>query len=365
MLGVIMRVVWSLLPLQLLATLGAACLKAARRPVHLLAVVALVATLGCADREPGAVVATTAADQAAPAAGTSPSGPMVVVVGTVQDGGLPHAGCSCRRCEVARSDPARRRHVASLALVLPASDQVYLLDATPDLPAQLAMLRPYRPHRPEGRVDRTPVSGVLLTHAHMGHYLGLAHFGFEVMHSQALPLYATPRMAAFLRTNGPWDQLVRLGNVELMETPPGATYELAGGVQVTPLAVPHRDEYSDTVAYRLAGPSRTLLYVPDTDGWELWQPPLDEVLAGIDVALLDGTFYSSDELPGRAVRSIGHPLITTTMERLGPRVHSGELEVFFTHLNHSNPALEPGSAAQRAIEAAGFAVLAEGQQLPL
>jgi len=50
-----------------------------------------------------------------------------------------------------------------------------------------------------GAVDRSPLTGVFLTHAHIGHYLGLAFFGFEAISTKDLPVYCTPRMAAFLK----------------------------------------------------------------------------------------------------------------------------------------------------------------------
>lgn len=290
--------------------------------------------------------------------------PFVRVLGTVQDGGLPHAACTCTRCEAARRDPAQRRWIASLAIVLPESQEVYLVDATPDLREQLDALADVR-QPPPGRVDRSPVSGVLLTHAHMGHYLGLAFFGFEAVHTRSLPVYCTPRMGAFLRENGPWSQLVGLQNIDLQEVPPGGSFELGEGIRVTLIRAPHRDEYSDTVGFLIAGPRKRLFYLPDTDSWETWEPPIPQILDGVDIALLDGTFFSLDELPGRSVATIGHPLITQTLELLEPRVRSGALEVYFTHLNHSNPALEPGSPARREIETRGFHVLEEGQEFSL
>jgi pyrroloquinoline quinone biosynthesis protein B len=289
--------------------------------------------------------------------------PRLRVVGTVQDGGLPHAACNCIRCEAARREPTRRRWIASLALLFPQSREVYLIDATPDLPSQLQLLEDFR-RAPDGGVDRSPLDGVLLTHAHIGHYLGLAFFGFEAVATHRLPVFCTPRMASFLRSNGPWDQLVRMENVTLREIGPGESLRIEG-VRVTPLAVPHRDEYTDTLGYLLEGPRRTILYVPDTDSWEAWQTPLPEMLDGVDVAFLDGTFYSADELPGRDVTAIGHPLIIDTMKLLQPRVRAGALRVYFTHLNHSNPALEPDSEALRSIEARGFGVLREGQEFGL
>jgi pyrroloquinoline quinone biosynthesis protein B len=296
----------------------------------------------------------------------SSSGVIAVALGTAQDGGVPQAGCQCARCVAARRDPSRRRHVASLALQLPASGRTWLIDATPDLGEQLEMVRRLRPH-PAAGPDRQPVDGVLLTHAHIGHYLGLALFGFEAIDSHDLPVWASPRMAAFLRANGPWSLLVERHNIALREIEPGVALELAAGLSVTPLAVPHRHELSDTLAFVVRGPHHTLLYVPDTDSWSAWPVPLPELLRreGVDLALLDGTFFSAGELPDRDVKAIGHPLMSATVELLREPVHRGALRVLFTHLNHSNPVLDPGSPERRALTAAGFAVLEEGQRLEL
>ncbi len=345
---------------------------------------ALLLMTACSGGEPAAKVlsdhdahpprpVSAPVELAAPLGGpleTAPlDGPTVIALGSVQDGGLPHAGCNCERCELARQDPRQRRLVAALGVVIPVAGEaskVYLIDATPDVEEQLHLLRPHR-QVADGRVDRTPLDGVLLTHAHMGHYLGLAHFGFEVMHASGVTGYCTPRMAAFLRANGPWSQLVDKGELILRETSPGEPVDLGGGVTFTPIAVPHRDEFSDTVAYLLSGPRGRVLYVPDTDSWRAWDPPLPALLAArkIDVLVADGTFYSLAELPGRGVGSIGHPLITETMDLLGEEVASQRLEVWFTHLNHSNPALQAGSEAHREIVERGFAVLRRGQRIQL
>lgn len=298
-------------------------------------------------------------------------------LGTAQDGGLPHAACTCERCEAARADPARRRSVASLAIICTAPEpdaapRVYLIDATPDLRDQLDLLRDVR-DAPADRVDREPIDGVLLTHAHVGHYAGLAFFGFEAVHTRDLPVWCTPRMASFLRANEPWAQLVRIRNIEVREAPPGVAFELPGGPRVTPVKVPHRDELSDTVAFRIQGPvggrgGRTALYMPDTEPWRTWRAPLPDPITlfdGVQVAIIDGTFFSPDELPGRPVASIGHPLMTDTMDLLQPRVADRSLEVYFTHLNHSNPALDPASDAARLIKSRGFRILRDGQDIDL
>ncbi|HZF07708.1 MAG TPA: MBL fold metallo-hydrolase [Thermoanaerobaculia bacterium] len=304
-----------------------------------------------------------AANTADTAVGRDP-GPRVVVLGTVQDGGMPQAGCSCSHCAAARRDPSLRRHVASLAIDFPRTGHTYLVDATPDLGEQIEQVHGFRRH-PEGKVDRAPFDGVLLTHAHIGHYLGLAFFGFESLNTQGLATWCSPRMAAYLRGNGPWSQLVRLNNLTLHEIELGKPFPLEEGVTVTALPVPHRDEYTDTLGFRIQGPQKTLFYVPDTDAWSTWKTPVTEVLKDVDYALLDGTFYSPDELPDRDVTKIKHPLITVSMDLLEPLVQKGRLQVLFTHLNHSNPALDAGGPARKAIEGRGFRVLAEGAELGL
>lgn len=291
------------------------------------------------------------------------SGAYVRIVGTVQDGGLPHVACREERCEIARLDPSRRRYVASLAIILPDARRVYLVDATPDITPQLELLADVR-DSPAGRVDRAPIDGVFLTHAHIGHYLGLALFGYEAVHTDRLPVYATERMHAFLRANGPWSLMVERGNVDLRELGVNLTIELGEGVSVRALPVPHRDEYADTVGFVIAGPRQSVLYVPDTDSWHAWRPSIEEVLAGVDVGILDGTFFSADELPGREVESIGHPLIAESLERLAPVVAAGT-RVAFTHLNHSNPVLDPDSTARARVLQLGFEILEDGEEIEI
>ena len=312
----------------------------------------------------GGLVALSSACADEPMAPDPRTSPFVRIVGTAQDGGLPHAACRCVRCAAARSDPARRRSIASLAIVIPGRRDVFLIDATPDIREQIDALEDVR-DAPADRVDRAPLSGMLLTHAHIGHYAGLIFLGFEAVHARDLPIYCTPRMAGFLRENGPWSQLVELGNLDLVESPPGQPFELGEEITVTPLAVPHRDEFADTVGFRIRGPHRTVLYVPDTDGWQHWEPSLEQRLEGVDVAILDGSFYSLAELPGRDVGAIGHPLIVDSIDRLAERVETGQLQVLFTHLNHSNPALDPDSNERTEIDRRGFGVAEEGQEIDL
>jgi len=253
-----------------------------------------------------------------------------ILLGVAQDGGVPQAGCTCDHCRQARADPTLLQWVACLGLVDRAARKSWLIDATPDFREQL--------HALQERAPDCSLAGIALTHAHVGHYAGLIHLGREAANTQGLPLYASARMAGFLRGHAPWSQLVRLGNVGLRILTSDQEIQLSPHLWLTPLTVPHRDEYSDTLAFVVQGPQRRLFYCPDIDGWDQWSRDLGQVLDGIDVALLDGTFYSGDELPGRDVTQIPHPLVTDTAERLA----GTDCEVHLIHLNHSNPLLQPG-----------------------
>lgn len=288
------------------------------------------------------------------------SGPYALVLGTAQDGGLPQIGCDDERCRRARRDPAQARLVSSLLLVDPRARKRFLIDATPDLPRQIELARGH----PGDRVHAGPrpplVDGILLTHAHVGHYAGLLHLGREVYGSQTTPVLCSARMAAFLSENAPWSLLVETGAIELRVLEPDVPVSLTDDLAVTPILVPHRDEFSDTFAFLVRGPERSLLYLPDIDKWEHWERRIEELLAQVDVAFLDGTFYDAGELPGRDMAEIPHPFIVESIERFRGLPQSERAKLRFLHLNHTNPAADPATAAAASVRAAGMAIAREG-----
>ena len=277
------------------------------------------------------------------------SGVEAVVLGIAQDGGVPHLGCRQKLCVEARRDPSKRQSVASLGLIDGASGKRFLIDATPDFEAQVSRLG--------GLPD-----GILLTHAHIGHYLGLAQLGREVANARDMPVFCTASMARFLRGNRPWSRLVESKNIAIHEIEPDREFALTESLRATALSVPHRDEDSDTVAYVVAGPTRKLLWLPDIDKWEKWDRRIEDVLRTVDVAFLDGTFFSADEIPGRSIAEIPHPLVSETISLLA--TGRGRARVFFVHLNHTNR-LFWDDAAVKTLQEKGFAVAREGQSFPL
>lgn len=288
--------------------------------------------------------------------------PYALVLGSLQDGGLPQPGCYSERCERARAGEDRRR-VASLALVEPSSPRFWLVDASPDIGAQMDMLAELHTSFRERASDRRPFDGIFLTHAHVGHYLGLALLGNEALGMSRTPCYATPSMLAFLEDNAPWSLLVEQGRLDPRPLVPGRWRAFDPSLSVQPIPVPHRDEFSDTVAFAFRGRERTLLYLPDIDGWRSWDRDVAEVVGRVDVALLDGTFFSADEVPGRAVEDIPHPLVPHTMDLLGEVAR--RTRILFTHLNNTNPALDEGSREREEIRRRGFDVAREGMRIEL
>jgi pyrroloquinoline quinone biosynthesis protein B len=269
-----------------------------------------------------------------------------VILGVAQDAGFPHLGCFRECCETARRE-GRREPVAALGLI--GERGWWLVDATPDLPEQVHAM---------GELPR----GILLTHAHVGHYAGLMYLGREGMNARGMPVHCSEAMAAFLRENAPWDQLVRLGNVELRPFRTGETLRLDPWLEVQPERVPHRDEYADTHAFgiRLQG-CRPALYLPDLDRWEGWDAAT--LLRRYATLLVDGTFFSADELGGRDMSEIPHPTVTRSLDFLGDlAARGGPREIWFLHFNHSNPLLDPGSSEARAVAARGFRAARTGAQ---
>ena len=285
--------------------------------------------------------------------------PYIVVLGTAQDGGMPQIGCFDPCCQQVREGEVEGRLVTSLLVADPASGKRWLLDASPDVTQQIDVARSHPPTRQTTGSRPELFDGVFLTHAHIGHYLGLAQFGPEAYGARHLPVYGTNSMHAFLQNNAPWDWLVKTQSIELHllteHEPVSLTHELS----ITPILVPHRREYTDTCAFVIRGPQQSVLYLPDIDKWERWEVPVEEVIASVDVALLDGTFFADGEIPGRSMSEIPHPFIVESLQRFERLPEKERAKVVFTHLNHTNPAADPKSAAAQRVKESGMRIATE------
>jgi len=277
-----------------------------------------------------------------------PDEPYAQVLGIAQDGGHPQPGCR-RPCCVR---PGVTPHLTTCVAVIDGG-VAWLLDAGPDLPRHLDRL-----HERE-----VSLGGILLTHAHMGHYTGLMFLGREAMDTSNLPVWAAPRMVSFLESNGPWDQLVTAGNIDLrvLQGP----LRLSPRIRVDSFPVPHRGEYSETLGFRVTGPRASLLYVPDTDGWAGWEMPVEGHLESVDIAFLDATFFTREELPGRDMAMIAHPPVIDSLRRFAELGDGERKKIHFTHLNHTNPLLRSGSDEYTRVLRAGMMVATERQLIDL
>ena len=282
--------------------------------------------------------------------------PMAALLGTAQDGGYPQAGCEARCCSDAGSNKISELYPSSIAICAPASGSRWIIDCTPAFPAQLSLLDEIFP-------GKNP--GLILSHAHVGHYTGLVNLGNEIMGGRCVPVYVLPRMKAFLQSNEPWKELVGNKNIELRPMSAGEPFELDGGVRITPRLVPHRDEHSETACFQVDGPTSSLLWLPDIDSWEELIPDIEDLLGGVDRAFLDGSFFGPGELPNRDMSAISHPLILDSVERFSSLSAEARRKIFFIHLNHTNPAIQPDSEESQLIEQAGYSAARQGDRIEL
>lgn len=283
--------------------------------------------------------------------------PYVLVLGTAQDGGFPQAGCKKECCRLVWENKIPHEGVSSLALVDPISKQKWIFDATPDLPEQLHLLNNYTG-------GSTPLDGIFLTHAHIGHYTGLMHLGREVMGSNKVKVFAMPKMKDFLENNGPWSQLVSIQNIEIRKIEEAEVIVLNERLKVIPFRVPHRDEFSETVGYKIMTKDKSLIFIPDIDKWQKWDKNLVDFVKENDVLLLDGTFYKDGEI-ARPMSEVPHPFITETVELLSDLPKNEKNKVKFIHLNHTNPILQPNSKERKDLRMKGFAWVETGQKIEL
>ena len=275
--------------------------------------------------------------------------PYLVILGTVQDAGSPHMGCEKPCCKALFDNPDPTRKVVSLGLVDPNEGKYWLIEATPDFIQQCKILKDLV----KFDHSKTP-DGIFLTHAHIGHYTGLMYLGRESYNSKNVPLYAMTKMKGFLIQNGPWSQLFKINNLKIQNINHNEEILLSKNLSISPFLVPHREEFSETVGFKIKGPTKSILFIPDIDKWGKWNQNLIEEIKTIDVALIDGTFYDSKEVNYRDISEIPHPFVVETVQMLNKEKDDEKSKIKFIHLNHTNPLLDSNSNAHKKVVANGF-----------
>ena len=281
--------------------------------------------------------------------------PYIVILGTAQDGGYPQAGCNKECCKGVWLNPALRRLVTSIAIIDPMTKERWLFDITPDFKEQFHILKELSPVP-----YKNILSGIFLTHGHTGHYTGLIHLGREVMNANNVDVFAMPMMLKFLKANAPWNQLIKQGNIKLNPLKNKTSTVLNNRINVTPFLVPHRDELTETAVFKITGPNKTTVFIPDADNWN---ENIFKIVSAADVVLIDGTFFNENELLERDLNEVRHPFIDESMNFFNQ--HPQKDNIHFIHFNHSNPVLKPDSEEHTKVIQSGFQIAREKQIIEL
>ena len=277
--------------------------------------------------------------------------PYVIILGITQDGGFPRAGCKQICCAKAWNDPNLSEKVSSIAIIDPRTKLAWVIDPTPDFPSQLELIT---------SKHNSKLAGILISHAHIGHYSGLINLGAEAMDSKNIPVYVMPMMERFLKKNAPWSQLVQLNNIRLQPLKNGKELQIGENLLIEPFLVPHHHKFSETIGFKIISDKNSLIYLPDINKWETWGHDISKWIEVSTYALLDGTFYSKNELKNRNSTEITHPLIIESYKFFNNITPSDKKKIYFIHLNHTNPAIKKNSAASNIIRGKGFNIAREG-----
>lgn len=288
------------------------------------------------------------------------AGVSLIVLGTVQDAGSPHIACDKVCCAALFETPDASRKVVSLGIIDNAAQKTFLFEATPDMTSQLRDLR-----IAAGFNATDNPNGIFLTHAHIGHYTGLMYLGKEATNAENVRVYAMPKMKGFLEKNGPWSQLVANNNIAITAIDNNQEIDVTAQLKVIAYTVPHRDEYSETVGYKIIGPNKKVLFIPDIDKWEKWKSNIASEIAAVDYAFLDATFYDGEEINNRDISEIPHPFVIESMALFKNLSILDKKKVHFIHFNHTNPILNATSKQSKIVLKNGFNIARTNQRIEL
>jgi len=299
------------------------------------------------------------------------------VLGAAAGGGFPQWNCNCRNCDGVRKGAirARPRTQSSIAVSADRGDWV-LFNASPDL---LTQFRAFPQLQPARAVRDTAVRAVVLIDAQIDHTTGL----LMLREGGKLAVYCTREVREDLTRGNPlFGILEHFCGVDWQPVTPDAraAFSIAGAGELSFTAVPlksrpppyspHRNEPrpGDNIGVRIADARtrRVLFYAP---GLGEIEPHLEPFLADADCLLLDGTFWTDDELIRLGVstqraRDMGH------LPQSGP---GGMLEALqplrgrkiLIHINNTNPILDEDSQQRAALDAAGIEVAYDGMEIEL
>ena len=278
----------------------------------------------------------------------------VKILGITQDGGYPHAGCKKDCCLNLWDSTQKKELIASIAIIDHSSKNFWLIDITPDFKNQFNMIS-----------SNYSLSGIFLTHAHLGHYIGLLELGKEVMNLTDIPVYSMPRMKSFIENNSPINFLIENNNIRSLGLSSGKLVMLNRQISVIPFLVPHRNELSETVGYKIKSKNKNIIYLPDIDSWDNMDEDIMDLILDNDALFIDGTFYDNNELLNRDMSKIPHPTIKDSFKKFKFLDKNERKKIFFTHLNHTNNLLRQDSKEFNEVLMNGYNIAKTNQSIDL
>jgi pyrroloquinoline quinone biosynthesis protein B len=303
---------------------------------------------------------------------------IIRVLGSAAGGGVPQWNCRCANCESARAGNIPARMQASIAVSVDGSEWL-LVNATTDVRRQLEELPP----PPISALRSTPVSAVLLTDANIDHAAGL----LELRQAQSLQIFSSAVVRdTLVGGNSTFGLLAQNGRTwsvfeadeKLADLPvvipglrvmaidvPGLLPKYAGSSELPGAATAFM--FEERIARRLF---TRLLYAP------IFLRASQALLAATDeceALFLDGSFWTDDELVSlglgtRSAREMGHAPMSGDdgwLQAMAGRAAAADARRYCTHVNNSNPVLDPRSPAARALREASFSIAVDGMEIVL
>jgi pyrroloquinoline quinone biosynthesis protein B len=295
-----------------------------------------------------------------------------IVLGAAAGGGYPQWNCRCPVCRLAWEGDGRVKPCTQASLAVSADGAHWvLLNASPDLRAQLAATRALHPR---DNLRHSPIAAVVLTGAEIDQIAGL----LNLRERQPFALYGTPACLAAVAANPMFDALAA-DVVKRQAVVPGTPFQPAPGLTAELFTVPGKvplylergdpevaEESGATVGVEIAAEGARLAFVP---GAAAMTPALQARLARAGAVLFDGTLFSDDEMirtgtGPKTGRRMGHMPIDGDGGSLAALAGLAARRIY-VHINNTNPIHVAGSPERQKVEAAGWEVAADGMEIVL
>jgi pyrroloquinoline quinone biosynthesis protein B len=293
----------------------------------------------------------------------------ILVLGAAAGGGLPQWNCGCRNCMAARAGEIASMTQSSVAVSVDGQAWV-LLNASPDLRAQFEACAQMHP----GSLRGSPVHSVVLTNGDIDHIAGL----LTMREKTPFDVYASAAGLEILSQNlvfSVLDPALVARKQITLDTP----FEPQAGLQITPFAVPGKvalflekgelnlqEVGEQTIGLLIEHGGKRFVYIPGCAVIPDW---LIQQIEGADLLLFDGTVWNNDDMlqTGTGQKTgarMGHIPMNGAQGSLVRLAHFEGRKVF-THINNTNPVLNPASAECAQVLEAGWDIAYDGMEITL